>query len=405
MPLKTNYQSGQVLPAADVNAITLAVNGMVPLAGNVSMTGPLVLSGNPSAPLHPVPLQYLQGWVGTTTTPGGLIVPTSGGLQVDGSGNVSLNNPQGFKNYLHNSLFRVQQRGTGPWTTAGSYTADRWLLNSSSGGSRSVSIINLTDTDRAAIGDEEAEFGLQYTFTGDTAASGFDILEQRIENVRRLAGKTVTASFWAKAATAGQPISLELQQLFGTGGSPSSMVQGLGGTGRTFTLSTTWARYSLTFTVPSIVGKTVGTNGDSYTAFSIWLSSGTNWNARSNALGVRNGTVTFWLPMVEVAPYASAGEKRNIRHDFADCQRFYLRTQAFNAGYISASGVTVSAVAQTLVQMRPVGSVNVLNNYSSGPIGTLSTGTIAPSAAWISAVSNAAGGYTLNALLEIVADL
>src|SRR5208282_354029 len=36
--------------------------------------------------------------------------------------------PDTGRNKLHNPLFRVQQRGLGPWTGAGNYTADRWLL-------------------------------------------------------------------------------------------------------------------------------------------------------------------------------------------------------------------------------------------------------------------------------------
>src|SRR4029077_13272115 len=87
------------------------------------------------------------------------------------------------RNLLHNGLFAVAQRGAGPWTTSG-YTADRWAC-ASTNGSRTITIVSLSDTDRTARGDETAQYAWQSVFTGGAGASDFEQVYQRMENVRR----------------------------------------------------------------------------------------------------------------------------------------------------------------------------------------------------------------------------
>src|SRR6187402_1217397 len=66
------------------------------------------------------------------------------------------------RNLFHNSMDRIAQRGAGAFTTAG-YTADRWIANiGTGGGSRSITVISLSDADRTAIGDMEADKALRY---------------------------------------------------------------------------------------------------------------------------------------------------------------------------------------------------------------------------------------------------
>ena len=81
---------------------------------------------------------------------------------------------------------------------------------------------------------------------------------QHIENVTKLAGKTVTLSFWAKA-DATKNIAIEFGQKFGTGGSPSAELLGIGS--QLVALTTIWQKKTITVTLPSIVGKTLGTDG------------------------------------------------------------------------------------------------------------------------------------------------
>src|SRR4029077_16418747 len=95
--------------------------------------------------------------------------------------------------------------------------------------------------------------------------------------VRRLGGKTVTISFWAQASAA-LKLGINMSQIFGTGGSPSSGLWALA-TGNAITLTTGWARYSTTITLPSVSGKTLGTNGNDYTGLMFFCSAGATNNA------------------------------------------------------------------------------------------------------------------------------
>jgi hypothetical protein len=235
------------------------------------------------------------------------------------------------RNLLHNSRMRVQQRGVGPFTTSG-YGADRWDSSAvhGGGGSFSVQIIGFTDAQRTLLGDEEAAFVWSNAFTGGSAAGDFDIVFQPIEDVRRTANKSVMVSFWA-AATSGTPkLCVELTQNFGSGGSPSAAVTGIGVSA--VTLSTVWQRYVVgPIAVPSIVGKTLGSTANTtFTSLNFWLSSGATFNAsRAGSIGVQAATIGISGIQVEASNYPTPLEKTDIADDIARCQRFYNTVSTF----------------------------------------------------------------------------
>ena len=110
---------------------------------------------------------------------------------------------------------------------------------------------------------------------------------QSIEDIRRLSGKTVTVSFWAKANAGAPKLGLSLMQYFGTGGSPSAAINGNGA--QSFTLSTTWTRYTSTPIIsPSVAGKTMGSNGDHLTQIIFAGSSGATNNTVFGSPGVQS---------------------------------------------------------------------------------------------------------------------
>ena len=127
-------------------------------------------------------------------------------------------------------------------------------------------------------------------------------------------------SFYA-ASHAGLPVGVNLQQDFGTGGSPSAMVVV---PGQAITLTTGWARYTATFVAPSIAGKTLGTAGDDGTTLVFWFSAGTNYNTNSGSLGLRTQNVSLWGVQLEVGSVATPLEKPDPRYDLSDCQRMFV---------------------------------------------------------------------------------
>lgn len=240
------------------------------------------------------------------------------------------------RNLIHNSMFNVQQRGAGPWTTQ-TYTADRWKLAPVSPDTDSTRVVGLADVDRAAIGDEAATWCLQNIFTGTT--TGVTYVHQNIEGIRRLAGRQVVVSFWAVCASGTPRVAVNIAQIFGTGGSPSTAVWS---GAAVVTISTTWTRYSVTLAVPSATGKTLGTNGDDYSQLTFFLNGGNNANA--GGIGVQSGTIALWGVQLEIGSTATPLEKPDPQVDLANCQRFYQLMTATHRGYQLAGGVFGSSI-------------------------------------------------------------
>ena len=237
------------------------------------------------------------------------------------------------RNLIHNPLFNIAQRGAGPFTADAVFTLDRWLSTKGTG-SASVQQAVLNDTQRAQIGDEAAAFSLFNTFAGGATAGDFVSVSHGIEGVRRLAGKMVTLSFWA-AGTASLKLGASFYQVFGSGGSPSAVVTI---NGQSVALIPTFARYSLTFSIPSIAGKTLGTDGRDCTQLYLWLSSGATNNVTAGSIGVQSGTIQLWGVQLEIGTVATPLEKPDPRYDLANCQRFYQTGGFAVMGYSSPGG-------------------------------------------------------------------
>jgi hypothetical protein len=268
------------------------------------------------------------------------------------------------RNLLHNSMFAVQQRGQGTWTANG-YTVDRWLASFSSG-SISFLVQSVAEAARVQIGDEAARWQMSCTFTGGAAAGDYCQFVQPIEDVQRLAGKTVTVSFYA-VGSAALKLGVNLFQFFGTGGSPSASLQG---TGQSVTLTTGFARYSLTFAVPSIAGKTLGTNNNSHTQLDIWFSSGSTYTVPSGSVGVQSGTITLWGIQLEIGSVATPLEKLDPQQDLAKCQRFYCTGTIYAGGYAPA-GAQPRGSASLPITMRTAPSLAISggSNYNISGFG------------------------------------
>jgi hypothetical protein len=234
---------------------------------------------------------------------------------------------QAGKNKIINGDFKINQRNFTSNTTSNVFNFDRWLQNNSGG---TVTCTPQTFTPGAApVAGYEGSTFLRTDVTGQSAAGDRAEVRQRIESVRTFAGQTVTVSFWAKAASGTPSVTIELLQNFGSGGSPSSEVQGIGSVKQAIT--TSWARYSATISVPGISGKTLGTTNDGYLLLNIWLSAGSNNNSRSNTLGTQTNTFDIWGCQAEAGSTATPFQTASggsIQSELAMCQRYYYRTTA-----------------------------------------------------------------------------
>ena len=254
------------------------------------------------------------------------------------------------KNKIINGDFAINQRGFTSNTADAAYNFDRWLQGNLNG-TNTVTPQTFSPGTAPVAGYEGKNY-LQCVTASQTGTT-YAAFSQRIESVRTFAGQTITLSFWAKATSGTPKVAFEWTQSFGTGGSPSSNNYG----GRTnVTLSTSWTRYSITTTVDSLSGKTIGTGNNDFFNINIWLSASSEWNTNTNSIGTQNNTFHFWGMQVEAGstatPFTTA--TGTLQGELAACQRYYWRNTATGSDVTMAAGYWRTTTASQLHFQYPV---------------------------------------------------
>lgn len=269
----------------------------------------------------------------------------------------------GNENRIINGDMSIWQRGAS-FTTMG-YTADRWQLL------RSVTACTVSQqsfTLGNPITGQEPRFFLQAATTSSAGASDYVIVNQRIESVRTLAGRTATVSFWARATSGTPRIGLEVNQNFGTGGSPSADVST---PIASVTLSTSWVRYTYSVNVPSISGRTIGSNNNDYLELNFWLSAGSTWNTRASSIGAQTATFQIWGVKVESGAVATPFLQRPQQVELALCQRYHYRLPVFYQTCTTISGIG-NSYSNTLFHKVTMRRAPDITAYSGGDYGGVS---------------------------------
>ena len=255
------------------------------------------------------------------------------------------------RNACLNPDMKINQRngGASGGPNAG-YVLDQWGLETS-GGLRNYNVGAFTLGAHASDGYASPNYG-SFVLSSMSSIGGWARLSQKIEDVRTLAEQAVTLSFWAKAASGTPSISCELCQNFGTGGSPSGRVDlDLG----QVTLSTSWQRFSVTGTLASLTGKTLGTDANtSNLQVYLWMSAGSDHNARTGSLGAQNNTFDIWGVQIERGSNATPLEVRSHAEELARCQRYYYRGTPGSAYGTHAWGIANSTSTVVALMELPV---------------------------------------------------
>jgi len=227
------------------------------------------------------------------------------------------------ENRIINGAFDFWQRGTS--FSAIQYGADRWL-NVALGGS-----VNMSRQEFAAgdtFGSNNPTYFLRQTVSGQSAAGNGANFQQAIEDVRSYAGQTVTVLGWARRSSGSGNMAIEGVQYFGTGGTPSVGVDGINPA--IVSLTTSWQPFAVTITFPSITGKTIGTNNNSFSKIRLWTSAGSDFNAMTNSLGIQTIGVDFWGIHIKLGVHTTDAtalyKQPELGPELAQCQRYYCRT-------------------------------------------------------------------------------
>jgi hypothetical protein len=359
----TGYGSGSGAASVRIAGTTTVPNAYR-FPQNIRFTGdidlgqnlPVIVTGNPGAGID----------LGATTSLDGQVIPSpavsrfargssfsqyegpvlNGGWWSDyGQGIIERTN----RNRLLNSAFWRASRGASGTLVSGGYMLDGWLVafDGSVTGTWSRQAFAVAQTDVMY----DPRYFLRLSITAASGASYF-ILQQRVEGALTYAARDTTLSASIKA-DASRSIATRIDRSFGTGGSPSASD---GATGDTWAATTAWQRLSSKLLLPSVSGKTLGTNGNDYIGVGISLPI--------------NTVLTFdiALPQFEAGLAATAWE---TRPDWVEEQYLarYLRLCGTGApGFWSTT--TTAALSISHPGMRAAPAFSIAPGVSSAVVAT-----------------------------------
>jgi hypothetical protein len=251
----------------------------------------------------------------------------------------------GRRNLCINGSFEVWQRGAGGAASfaspaSGTYTADRWRI-SYDGTIGTFTIeeqthaANTTSAFAGVLGwGPRKSFRWNHTSAG--SGQSFKSVNQRIENLKQFAGRTITVSFGANTPS-NHSITVSVIYNFGTGGSPSATRSA--GTSGPFLLTAAAQRFSYTLTIDSFSSDTFGTDDNSY--LQVQINMPLNQTHDTRIFGVQ----------VEIGAVATPFEPVSFGDELRRCQRYYWKSFPYSVAPAQNAGL-----AGLLAWPSPVGA-------------------------------------------------
>jgi hypothetical protein len=262
------------------------------------------------------------------------------------------------KNKVLNSDFSCWQRGTS-FSNLGfvAFAADRWQV-AFNGNTTSTTSQQTFTPGASPLAGYDGQYFMRSLLPVIGTTTAYQLLNT-IENVQTLNGQTATLSFFAKADSA-RTSSVGLEQNFGSGGSASVQTAF-----QSFNLTTSWQRFTLTFTVPSISGKTIGTGSFLRIIVAQVAASGSQ--------------LDLWGFQLEAGSVATAFQTATgtLQGELAACQRYYYENSGL-VGTLFNTAFIARATSLHPVEMRVTPTVTVSNavTFIVGNVIATATGTI-----------------------------
>lgn len=238
------------------------------------------------------------------------------------------------RNLLINGNFDVWQRGgylnadglpTALGTTADpEYGADHWYLGEPSDVNKREIRLGMFTMGQTVVPNEPTNYLSWDQLVAETGANR-PILSQPVEDVRTLAGKSATVTWWMKGDYSGN-ITCQLVQDFGTPAGPPSypprtVAATTGGTA-VLVAGADWVQYTAKFDVPNLMGYGIDGPGH-HLALQFLLPDNTTFDIDFAQIQMEEGTV------------ATAYETLSLLEEIRRCERYF----EFHAG-IAADNIT-----------------------------------------------------------------
>jgi len=204
----------------------------------------------------------------------------------------------------------------------------------------------------------DAEYFLRATPSGSVSAGSATIYsEYRVEDVISVSNKTFTLSFDAKAAS-DLTFQFRRRQYYGSGGSTEEY-----SSFSDISVTTSWQRKTITFTIPDLSGKTIG-SGSFLSLFFYWSTSQGSDNLNDAAIDITN-------LQLEVGEQATPFEHRSYDDELYRCQRYFIKAENIaNTDYLlTLQAYATTGIYGTIAQfprfMRTTPSVGQGGNFGA----------------------------------------
>lgn len=283
----------------------------------------------------------------------------------------------GTLNAVINGGFDVAKRGTTLAAGTGfKYMTDRWARVSAGS---TLAYARQSFATGVTMPPGNPRYHGRFTVVSVASATNYAAIYHAMEDVKTYAGKTVTVTFYAKADAA-KNIGFELYQWFGLGGSPSSAVTGIGA--QQCALTTSWQRFDIVVAVPSISGKTRGTDNNDHLELVFWFDAGSTFASRASSIGQQSGTYDIARVSVregdcrnEVDPFCP----RHIEQEEDLCARYFQTYSDIIVSGYNVSGQIIFGETYLSPQMRsgnaaPGFTLNSNSSFNAGSL-TLDSGS------------------------------
>ena len=305
------------------------------------------------------------------------------------------------KNKIINGDFNIWQRGTSLTFADNAYTADRFFtqVNTGTAGTGTISRQAFTPG-TAPVAGYEGNYFFRYNLTA-TGTSTSHYLAQRIEDVTTFAGQTVTLSFWAKADSA-RTVTSEILQRFGSGGSGATTTAGAA-----HSVTTSWTRFSVTISVPSISGKTIGTGSSLEPRFYWSAASGTTIDIWGVQLEAGNVATAFQTATGTLAGELQAAQRYYVRYSGTANNYAYFGNGTVNSStnaYITIPLPVEMRVLPTSIDTVTASSYRLQYGATSFNVTSLALGTVGDGTKIGCLSATVASGLTTNGFVQLLAN-
>ncbi|MFT7086998.1 MAG: hypothetical protein ACJAZX_000421 [Rickettsiales bacterium] len=259
-------------------------------------------------------------------------------------------------NHIINGNFDIWQRGI-VFDQSHSFGPDRWRVWNS--GSSAVSFAR----QEFVLGQNEVSNEPKYYININCTNANDSVgLLQYIEDVRTLANKTATISFWAKADS-NRTFITRLDQRYSSNSGDEDL-----GVVATHNLTTSWQKFTHTVNIPSIAGKILG-EGHFLKLVMV------NPNNETSSIDIAQ-------VKIEEGEFVTSFKSRHISEELALCQRYYQKSYPMDTSPGTITGEGILSYFSDRVSMTQGGQISYVPEMRIVPsmdvydpkVGTLGVG-------------------------------